>query len=183
MPERFLLIDEGAVAIVTCEALSFPPSVITWTRAFADLPHERSTVYNGTLRIQDFSMSDSGTYSCTARNKLGSVTAVTTLGFQRKSGNYKAFALLYFLFKYCNNAQQSILFRASFKRKRTCEGIKVSGSKGVGKGWVAARVAKPSPFPYPLAPSVLRWRSFPCVSFSAFKNQIKIEEKRGLWTV
>ena len=35
-------------------------------------------------------MADSGTYVCTASNKLGSVTAITTLGFQRqKFGNDK----------------------------------------------------------------------------------------------
>ena len=88
MPDRFLLIDEGSVAVITCEAFSYPPSVITWKRVLSALPKGRNTVRYGTLKIQDFSIADSGTYVCTAANKLGSVSAVTTLGFQRKPSNY-----------------------------------------------------------------------------------------------
>jgi len=93
VPDRFLLIEESTAAAVTCEAFSYPPSVIRWTRAFGALPKGRASVRNGTLIIKNFSMADSGTYVCTARNKVGSVTAITTLGFQRqKFGNdqYKA---------------------------------------------------------------------------------------------
>lgn len=50
---------------------------------------------NGTLSIENFTEEDSGTYVCTARNKLGSVTAVTTLGFQKKRGNFKINASTY----------------------------------------------------------------------------------------
>lgn len=80
VPKRFLEIDQGAVASITCEALSYPPSVITWTRALVALPKGRSSVNNGVLTIQDFSTVDTGTYACTARNKLGSVTAIVALG-------------------------------------------------------------------------------------------------------
>ena len=89
VPHQFLLIEEGTTAAITCEAFSYPPSVITWARAFAALPKKRTSVTNGKMIIAKFSMADSGTYICTASNKLGSVTAVTTLGFQRKLGNYK----------------------------------------------------------------------------------------------
>lgn len=94
MPDRFRLIEEGTKAVISCEALSNPPSTITWTRALATMPKGRSTVHNGTLSIQDFSMADSGMYVCTARNKLGSVSAFATLGFQRKPGNFQAFTFL-----------------------------------------------------------------------------------------
>ena len=86
VPGRFLVIEEGAVASVTCEAFSYPPSVITWTRPLVALPRGRSSVTNGTLTIQDFSAVDTGTYVCTAKNKLGSVTAVMALNIQRKPG-------------------------------------------------------------------------------------------------
>ena len=87
VPDRFLPIEEGSTATVTCEAFSYPPSEITWIRAFLGLPKGRTSVKKGTLSIGNFSKEDSGTYVCTARNKLGSVKAVATLGFQRKPGN------------------------------------------------------------------------------------------------
>ena len=86
VPERFLVITEEAVASLTCEAFSYPPSVITWTRSLGSLPRRRSSIRNGTLTIRDFYIADTGTYVCTASNKLGSVTVATTLGFQRKIG-------------------------------------------------------------------------------------------------
>ena len=86
VPGRFLVIEEDAVASVTCEAFSYPPSVVTWTRPLVALPRGRSSVTNGTLTIQDFSVVDTGTYVCTAKNKLGSVTAVMALNIQRKPG-------------------------------------------------------------------------------------------------
>ena len=86
VPGRFLVIVEEAVASVTCEAFSYPPSVVTWTRPLVALPKGRSSVTNGTLTIQDFSAVDTGTYVCTAKNKLGSVTAVMALNIQRKPG-------------------------------------------------------------------------------------------------
>ena len=97
VPDRFLLIDEGTTATVTCEAFSYPPSVITWVRAFAALPKGRTSVRNGTLSIKNFAEEDSGAYVCTARNKLGSVTAVTTLGFQKKHGNFKNNTISYYM--------------------------------------------------------------------------------------
>ena len=56
---------------------------------FGSLPKGRTSVQSGTLSIENFSKDDSGTYVCTARNKRGSVSAVATLGFQRKPGNCK----------------------------------------------------------------------------------------------
>ena len=86
VPERFLVITEEAVASLTCEAFGYPPSVITWTRSLGSLPRRRSSIRNGTLTIRDFYIADTGTYVCTASNKLGSVSVATTLGFQRKIG-------------------------------------------------------------------------------------------------
>ena len=86
VPSRFLLINEDAVASLNCQAFSYPPPVITWTRALGALPKGRSSVKNGVLTIQDFSVADTGTYTCTAGNKISSVTAVTALGIARKPG-------------------------------------------------------------------------------------------------
>ena len=60
--------------------------MVTWTRPLVALPRGRSSVTNGTLTIQDFSAVDTGTYVCTAENKLGSVNAVMALNIQRKPG-------------------------------------------------------------------------------------------------
>lgn len=51
------------------------------------LPKGRSSVINGTLRIRDFSVEDTGSYVCSAENKVGKDRASAALGIQRKPGN------------------------------------------------------------------------------------------------
>ena len=48
------------------------------------LPQGRSSVINGTLNISSFSRQDVGPYQCKATNKLGSVTALTTLRYVKQ---------------------------------------------------------------------------------------------------
>ena len=86
VPRKFLIIKEGTVATISCEAFSYPPSTIAWRRSLASLPKGRSTVINRALSIRDFSVEDTGLYLCTASNKVGKETASTTLGIQRKPG-------------------------------------------------------------------------------------------------
>ena len=71
---------------MSCEVFSYPPSIITWTRVLAGLPKGRSSVINGTLSIRDFSVEDTGSYLCTAENKIGKDSATVALGIQRKPG-------------------------------------------------------------------------------------------------
>ena len=80
IPDRSYTIYEGATAELSCEAFGFPPPTIAWTRPLFALPKERSSVSHGTLRIEDFRPGDTGTYMCTATNKLGSVKTLTALG-------------------------------------------------------------------------------------------------------
>ncbi|KAL9962302.1 hypothetical protein ACROYT_G031390 [Oculina patagonica] len=87
VPRKFLIFKEGTTATISCEAFSYPPSTITWTRSLGSLPKGRSNVINGVLSIRDFSVEDTGSYVCTASNKVGKDTASTTLGIQRKPVN------------------------------------------------------------------------------------------------
>ena len=87
VPRQFLVFKEGTIATISCEAFSYPPSVIEWTRSLAALPKGRTTVIKGSLSIRDFSVEDTGLYTCTASNKVGKESSSTTLGIQRKPGN------------------------------------------------------------------------------------------------
>ena len=116
VPDRFLPIEEGSTGTVSCEAFSHPPSAITWIRPFLGLPKGRTSFKNGTLSIENFSKEDSGTYVCTAGNKLGSVTAVTTIGFQGKPGNCSFEVSLHFPMFFFSRSRLLFLFIPFFRR-------------------------------------------------------------------
>ena len=80
IPDRSYTTNEGATANVTCEAFGVPSPVIQWTQPLFALPEGRSSVSNGSLSIKDFRSEDTGTYMCTATNKLGSTSTLTALG-------------------------------------------------------------------------------------------------------
>lgn len=108
IPHRWYTIYEGDTAKLTCEAFGFPTPVIQWTRPFSALPKRRSSVDNGTLSIQDFRPEDTGTYMCTATNKLGSTQTLTALGVHTlETGNviyfrvFLAFTLTIILIVVC----------------------------------------------------------------------------------
>ncbi|XP_020623010.1 opioid-binding protein/cell adhesion molecule homolog isoform X2 [Orbicella faveolata] len=82
-PDRLTNVLGNSVASVSCRAFGFPPPTIVWSRGLVPLPQGRTTVANGTLKISNFSPEDVGPYQCKATNKLGSVTALTTLHFNQ----------------------------------------------------------------------------------------------------
>ena len=86
VPNRTITVLQGSTASAVCQAFGFPPPVIHWSKAFSQLPHERSMVVNGTLKITRFSLQDTGSYQCKATNRLGSVTATTVFQFQKLPG-------------------------------------------------------------------------------------------------
>ena len=80
-PNRVITVNRGKNASASCQAFGFPSPKIVWSRGLVPLPQGRTSVSNGTLHISDFDPKDSGTYQCTASNKLGSVNALTTLNY------------------------------------------------------------------------------------------------------
>ena len=78
-PNRVIKINRGKKASASCQAFGFPSPKIVWSRGLVPLPQDRTSVSNGTLDISHFDLKDSGAYRCTASNKLGSVSALTTL--------------------------------------------------------------------------------------------------------
>ena len=68
---------EGSKIILTCKAISEPPSRIVWKKydEAVDLDNERIfQTIQGSLIITDVSLSDEGVYSCKAANELGSIS-------------------------------------------------------------------------------------------------------------
>ena len=86
-PDRLTKVIGNSVASVSCRAFGFPPPTIVWSRGLVPLPQGRSSVINGTLNISSFSRQDVGPYQCKATNKLGSVTALTTLHYVNQGKN------------------------------------------------------------------------------------------------
>ena len=80
-PNRVITVIGGRKASASCQAFGFPSPRIVWSRGLVPLPQGRTSVSNGTLEISHFDSKDSGTYQCTASNKLGSVSALTTLNY------------------------------------------------------------------------------------------------------
>lgn len=80
-PDRFLRVIGKSDASIPCQAFGFPPPKTVWSRGFLSLPQGRTSVTNGTLTISNFSPQDAGIYQCKATNKLGSVSALTTLNY------------------------------------------------------------------------------------------------------
>ena len=80
-PESVVKVIGNAVASLSCRVFGFPKPTVVWSRGFVPLPQGRSTVTNGTLNISNFSPQDAGPYKCKATNKLGSVSALTTLNY------------------------------------------------------------------------------------------------------
>jgi len=82
MPDCSHTFIEGVIVELKCEAFGVPPPVIQWSRPLFAFSKGRTSVNNGSLSIQDFRPEDTGTYMCTATNKLGSTQSPTALNIQ-----------------------------------------------------------------------------------------------------
>lgn len=80
-PDRFLRVMGKSDASIPCRAFGFPPPTIVWSRGLLSLPKGRTSVTNHNLTISNFSPEDAGVYQCKAGNKLGIISALTTLNY------------------------------------------------------------------------------------------------------
>ena len=75
-----IYVKEGDnVTLPQCHVIGHPVPVVTWRRAFHDLPRERVRVTPGGLTVLSTVKSDGGTYVCEASNLLGASRAVVRL--------------------------------------------------------------------------------------------------------
>ena len=56
-----------------------PQPVVTWSKSFGQLPHERVQFKSSVIKLLDVRKSDSDNYLCIARNLLGSIVKRTVL--------------------------------------------------------------------------------------------------------
>eukprot|EP00794_Sanderia_malayensis_P019521 gene19521-21451_t len=64
---------------IKCVATGSPTPVITWKKLGGIMPNDAQIDLNGSLIFQNIKTEDSGTYSCTAKNKLGSMQAAMVI--------------------------------------------------------------------------------------------------------
>ena len=68
----------------SCQAVGFPPPVLTWTRSGMPLPVGKTEVKDGSLTIQDLSPADTGLYECVATNSMGTKKAKMNMAVQKQ---------------------------------------------------------------------------------------------------
>ena len=67
------------VTLPTCQVIGYPAPVVTWRKAFGQLPQGRTYYNNSVLQISDVRKTDSDVYFCSAVNLLGNVERKTQL--------------------------------------------------------------------------------------------------------
>ena len=68
----------------TCQAVGFPPPVLSWTRLGMPLPVGKTEVKDDSLAIRDVRPADSGLYECVAKNSMGTKKAKMNVVVQQQ---------------------------------------------------------------------------------------------------
>lgn len=77
---------EGQTANLTCKVFGSPKPVVVWKKSGEQLTGGRfSVTEDGHLQITDLSLVDAGSYTCSATNKLGTISATGSLIVRRKT--------------------------------------------------------------------------------------------------
>ena len=72
-------IEGSDVTLPTCHVTGHPTPLVTWSKAFGQLPQGRVESNNSVLTLLDVRRSDSDNYVCTATNMLGKAVEKTLL--------------------------------------------------------------------------------------------------------
>ena len=76
-------VNEGQIAVLKCTADGHPPPKVTWSRMNSSLPAGRHVMgHSSALIIKNVKPEDSGVYSCSAKNLLGSANASVSVQVQ-----------------------------------------------------------------------------------------------------
>ena len=78
-PGPLLAIEGSDVTLPTCHVTGHPTPLVTWKKAFGQLPQGRVESNSSVLTLLDVRRSDSDNYVCTATNILGTVVQKTLL--------------------------------------------------------------------------------------------------------
>ncbi|XP_056280235.1 basement membrane-specific heparan sulfate proteoglycan core protein isoform X13 [Pseudoliparis swirei] len=70
VPEPLMVVVEGQIATLRCEAHGLPPPTITWSKLRSPLPW-RHNLENNSLVLPTVGRQDSGEYICSATNNMG----------------------------------------------------------------------------------------------------------------
>ena len=78
-PGPVYAVEGRNVTLPNCHVTGHPQPMVTWTKSFGQLPHERLQFNNSVVKLLDARRADSDNYLCTARNFLGTVVRRTVL--------------------------------------------------------------------------------------------------------
>ena len=67
----------------TCQAVGFPPPVLSWSRLRMPLPVGKTEVKDGNLTITKLSPAHGGVYECEATNSMGTKKAKMNVAVQK----------------------------------------------------------------------------------------------------
>ena len=67
----------------TCQAVGFPPPVLTWSRLAMPMPVDKTEIIDGSLTIKNLSPADGGIYECEATNSMGKKAAKMNVAVQK----------------------------------------------------------------------------------------------------
>ena len=89
-------VKEGQTAVLKCEADGYPPPRVTWSRKRLTLPAGRHvTGPSNALILKNLGPEDTGIYSCSAENLLGSVNTSVQLTVQCEFHEVSSFDILW----------------------------------------------------------------------------------------
>ena len=86
IPPSLVTPKELSILRQTCQAIGFPPPVLSWTRLRTPLPVGKTEVKDDSLTIRDVRPADSGLYECVAKNSMGTKKATMTVVVQQLQG-------------------------------------------------------------------------------------------------